>query len=149
MWEYVPGSGLWSDGGISFSEAARIRLDLGGVRGSGWRKADSEFIFKPKWALQLPGRSRRFLRRIEIGSWLDTCQGGCRLPSGQGFRWLEARTVREGPGWGWGSGDFRAQPEHCLRSQWGPGRVARLIRMPSQHPKVVGSVPGQGTCRTQ
>lgn len=64
--------------------------------GLGWRKADSEFIFKPKWVLQLPERSRRLLGRIEIGIWSDTCQETCRLPNGQGFRWLKARTVSEG-----------------------------------------------------
>lgn len=55
--------------------------------------------------------------RIEVGSWSDTCQEACRLPSGQGFRWLKARTVPEGPG----AGICREQ-QVTLRSprrQWG------------------------------
>lgn len=83
---------FWNNSGPLFSESVRIRLNLEEVPGVRLEKADNEFIFKPKWALQLPVRCRQLLGRIEIGSWSDTCQETCRLPSGQGFRWLKART---------------------------------------------------------
>lgn len=46
MREYVPGSGLWSDGGILFSEAARVRPNPGGQwRGqAGERQTVSLFL---------------------------------------------------------------------------------------------------------
>ncbi|CAD7667026.1 unnamed protein product [Nyctereutes procyonoides] len=78
-------------GVTSFAEAAGTRLNLEGVPGVRLEEADSEFIFKPKWALQLPGRSRRLSGRIEIGIWSDTCQEACRLPNGQGFRLAEGQ----------------------------------------------------------
>ena len=31
----------------------------------------------------------------------------------------------------------------------GPGCLAQLVRAPSQYAKVAGSVPGQGTCKSQ
>lgn len=78
-------------GVTSFAEAAGTRLNLKGVPGVRLEEADSEFIFKPKWALQLPGRSRQLSGRIEIGIWSDTCQEACRLPNGQGFRLAEGQ----------------------------------------------------------
>lgn len=81
----------WNDGGTLLAEAARTRLHLEEVPGVRLGKADSEFIFKPKWAPQLPGRSRWPLGRIEIGIWSDTCQEARRLPSGQGFRLAEGQ----------------------------------------------------------
>lgn len=69
-----------------------------GCRGQARGKAESKFIFKPKWALELPARSRRLSGRMEIGSQSGTCQETWRLPSGQGFRWLKARAMWEGSG---------------------------------------------------
>lgn len=80
-----------NDSGTLLAEAARTRLHLEEVPGVRLEKADSEFIFKPKWAPRLPGRSRWLLGRIEIGIWSDTCQEARRLPSGQGFRLAEGQ----------------------------------------------------------
>lgn len=45
--------------------------------------AEQEFIFKPKWALQLPGGADSSWGRIETGSWSDTCQE-CQAAAGRG-----------------------------------------------------------------
>ena len=39
------------------------------------------------------------------------------------------------------------QPDKAGR--WGPGWVAQLVRASSQYTKVAGSIPGQGTRKTQ
>ena len=63
--------------------------------------------------------------RIEVGSWSDTCQEACRLPSGQGFRWLKARTVPEGSGWGLqGTAVNTSEPKTAV----GAGGLSPVVR---------------------
>lgn len=62
-------------------------------------------------------------------------------PGGQGARERKRATGGDGLG----QGDL----EGARAAVIGPGRVGEWVRMCSSHPKVAGSVPGQGTHRNQ
>lgn len=88
------------------------------------------------------------LGRMEIGSWSDTCWEAWRLPSGQGIRWLEARAVREGLGWGKRSRETPRGPAPALPKETVGAGGLRSVGQ--QTPEVCRDGPcplNQGLCQ--